>query len=146
MKQSQAAVQKLRSQAPKDDQLQVDCLQESTETIGENLSHAEATIQAAAGWGIDVAEAVLKSVMKAEAAVDEQRSQAYSCAGVEDEGLLAREEGSEGQDERDEGEETKERVAKADEPASFDPFSIEASSRAGSVSLSNRAPAASPTK
>ena len=144
MKRSASKVRQLSSTIDSNDRVVADCVTESSQAIQQNVEQAEATIDAAVGWGPDVAAAVAKAVSEARTAVATERAQAFECAGVEDEEALA---DLEGEPSAEDDAEDRQELAEADrEQDAFDPFARDVASGAGSVALSNRDPAASPTK
>lgn len=143
MKKSAAEVRKLAEGSKDSDRIKFDCVNESYQAMEQDLQLAQATVEAASGWGVDVAAAALKSVRGAQQQVNQHRTTANRCVGLaDDEGIVPV------------GEESSIAAAGSasdddDEPGaatSFDPLSAGGTTPTGSIPLSARAPAASPTK
>lgn len=140
MKRSASEVRRLAEGAKDSDRIKYDCVNESFQSMQQDLQLAEATVEAAVGWGVDVAAAALKSVRGTQEQINEYRVNANRCVGAaDDEGV------------EPVGEEST--IATADEPAdddgeeaAFDPFAFATLPASSSIPLAARAPAASPTK
>ncbi len=153
MKQSTAQVQQLANEARDTDKVKYSCVNESHQAMQQSLHLAEATVHAAKGWGIDVADAALKSVRGAQEQVNRHRAAANRCVGVDEaEGAMEVGQDSTIGTERAESAVHAEdadavaRLSGDEDGVDYDPFAAGSAPAAGSVPLSARAPAASPIK
>ena len=144
MKKSASDVRKLADGTKDSDRIKYDCVNESYQAMEQDLQLAQATVDAATGWGVDVAAAALKSVRGTQQQVNQHRTAANRCVGAaDDEGITPVGEDSTiaagSQTPADAGSEARDGV-------SYDPFAMGGTTPTGSVPLAARAPAASPTK
>jgi len=144
MKKSASEVRKLADGMKDSDRVKFDCVNESYQAMEQDVQLAQATVEAATGWGVDVAAAALKSVRGAQQQVNQHRTTANRCVGAsDDEGVTPVGEdstiasGTQG---------AADMADQANDGVSYDPFAISGTTPTGSIPLSARAPAASPTK
>ncbi|HWV39241.1 MAG TPA: hypothetical protein VN033_12300 [Vulgatibacter sp.] len=144
MKNSAAEVRKMAEGTKDSDRIKFDCVNESYQAMEQDLQLAEATIEAAVGWGPDVADAALKSVRGTQQQFNEHRVTANRCVGLaDDEGVVeVGEESTIAATDDAVTDDDEER----DQPGAFDPFAAGGTTPTGSIPLTARAPAASPTK
>lgn len=143
MKKSAAEVRKLAEGSKDSDKIKFDCVNESHQAMEQDLQLAQATVEAASGWGVDVAAAALKSVRGAQQQMNQHRTTANRCVGLDDdEGITPVGEESTIAAAGDATSDDEDR----DGATSFDPLAAGGTTPTGSIPLSARAPAASPTK
>ncbi|AKU91810.1 hypothetical protein [Vulgatibacter incomptus] len=146
MKQSTSQVRQLATeQAKGSDKLKLNCVTERRDSMEQSVARAEATLDAANGWGLDVATAALQAVKSASQQVKLQRAEANRCVGIEDGAVLAdSDEKAGGTDASTDALAAK--GSREDGTGWYNPLSDSATSPFGSVPLQRRLPAASPTK
>lgn len=142
MKKSAAEVRKMADGAKDSDKIKFDCVNESHQAMEQDLQLAQATVEAASGWGVDVAAAALKSVRGTQQQMNQHRTAANRCVGLDDDaGIIEI-----GEDSTIAAADATSDEEGRDDATSFDPLAAGGTTPTGSIPLSARAPAASPTK